>query len=138
MGQSRYLPGAMGAIGSTKSLVLKHLLDAEDFVLIVVDPRVGGVKLPENLLKAGQPVGINIGWRMAIPVPDLRIDDDGIVGTLSFKRSPFLCAFPWPSVIQVTAGDEHIVWVVKAPPEKQKDSGSPAAKKKPTHLRLVD
>jgi len=107
----------------------------------VINPLVPGVALPEYLIEAGQPVPINIGYNMAVPIPDLQIDDEGIFGTLSFNRSPFRCTFPWDSLIQVTVGDEHLVWVnaAEAPAEQQRTAErSPAAASRKPHLRLVE
>ena len=107
----------MGTIGNIKRTVIEQLLTEEDFILVVVLPSVPGVRLPDDLLKAGEPVGLNIGHKMAIPIPDLKLDEAGVTGTLSFNRLPFHCAFPWRAVVQVTADMEHMIWV--EPPVEQ-------------------
>ncbi len=102
----------MGSIGNLRRLVVEKLLETEDYFLIVVDPTGEGVLLPQQLLDTKQPVGINIGYRMAVPISDLSLDDAAICGTLSFSRSPFYCTFPWSSIVQVSVGDEHLLWAV--------------------------
>jgi hypothetical protein len=121
----------MGSIASLKRTVVEALLEKEDFFLLVVDPKQQGVVLPEYLLESGQPVGINIGRKMAIPIPDLDVDENGIQGTLSFSRTPFYCFFPWPCVVQLSAHEEHLVWVL--PQEEQTDKPQDQRPK----LRLV-
>ena len=35
---------------------------------------------------------------MAVPIPDLRVDSEGISGTLSFSRKPFKVRIPWDAI----------------------------------------
>ena len=111
-------------------------VDQEDYILLVINPMIDGVTLPSPFMEARQPVPIHIGHNMAIPIPDLEIDNEQIAGTLSFDQAPFHCIFPWPSVLQISVGDEHLVWVIPV------DSGEPPEppdedKSKKPHLRLV-
>ncbi len=131
----------MGSISSLKRQTIEQLLQMEDFILMVIMPTCEGVALPDDLMSAGEPVGINVGLKMAIPVPDLLVNDDGISGTLSFNRTPFHCTFPWRSIVQVSADQEHLIWV--EPPVDAdelgdgKDAGpEPDGEGKP-HLKLV-
>ena len=126
----------MGSIARLKYEIFDRLIEQEDFFLVVINPEAAGVDMPVDLIAAGQPVGINLGLRMAIPIPDLVIDEQGISGTLSFNRIPYFCTFPWSSVMQVSAGLEHLIWVL--PPEDVASVGptEPAASKKP-RLKLV-
>jgi len=130
----------MGSIAKLKRLALDTLLAEEDYVLLVINPLAEGVKLPPALIEAGQPVPLNIGFRMAVNVPDLEISDLGVSGTLSFNRTPHPCMLPWGAVMQISVGDEHLVWVV--PIGAQGDTSNeadadeaPEAKK--NHLKLV-
>lgn len=113
----------MGSIFELKRLAVERLLEQEDYFLLVLDPRQEGLVLPDDLLQAGQPIPINIGLRMAIPIPDLAIDDDGIRATLSFDRTPFACVIPWAAVLRLSLDDEHLVWVtppeLKEPPKRE-------------------
>ncbi len=123
-----------GPIGRLKRLVLEQLLREEDFVLVVVDPASPGVKLPTPLLEGGQPVALHLGLRMAVPVPDLLVDETGISGTLSFNRAPFHVSLPWPSLVQVSVRDEHLIWLTPSAPGLE--PRAPGSKDRP-RLRLV-
>lgn len=120
----------MGSISRIKRQVILQLLEDEDFILMLVHPQAPGVKLPDELMEATQPVGINIGWNMAIPCPDLKLGEEKISCTLSFNRTPFYCEFPWHSVMQVSVEDEHMIWIesppepVEAEPEEAQESSS--------------
>ena len=130
----------MGSIATLKQDVVTRLMEQQDFILLLINPGAPGVKLPEELLRSTHPVGINIGWRMAIPVPDLKLDQQGIRGTLSFNREPFLCHFPWASVLQVTADDEHLIWILpeaEAEPDPPDADGEPEPGPKKPALKLV-
>jgi hypothetical protein len=120
----------MGPIAKLKQQIVSQLLGELDYVLLVVDPRSPGVTLPAEVTEPGQPVGLHIGFHLAIPIPDLQLTDLGITGTLSFNRAPFHCALPWASVVQVSVGAEHLLWL--APPSE--DEPEP---KTPCKLRLV-
>lgn len=41
---------------------------------------------------------LQFGYDMMIPIPDLRLDDAGIYGTLSFDRESFHVTVPWHAV----------------------------------------
>lgn len=86
-------------------------------VYIHLDPRVARVVVPRWLSKQPQLV-LQIGLDMAIPILDLRVDDEGISGTLSFSRSPFTCTIPWEAVFGL-ADDQGrgMVWPESLPRE---------------------
>lgn len=125
----------MGAIAELKQVVVNKLLEQEDYILVVVDPSHPQVRLPEYLVEAAQPVGLNIGFEMAVPIPDLVIDDSGVQGTLSFARTPFFSFIPWEAVLQVSASEEHLVWVL--PPRELDDAPSEEPEAGRPKLRLV-
>jgi hypothetical protein len=55
---------------------------------------------------------------MPVPIPDLRLDDDGMSCTLSFNRSPFFCVVPWASVFAMVGEDGRgMVWPDDVPAE---------------------
>jgi len=82
-----------------------------------LDPRVEGVHAPQWLMKQPQLV-LQIGLDMPVAIPDLRVDDDGIYGTLSFSRTPFTCVVPWAAVFALVGDDGRgLVWPESFPLE---------------------
>ncbi|MEZ4339869.1 MAG: hypothetical protein R3B82_24880, partial [Sandaracinaceae bacterium] len=65
-------------------------------LFVHLDPRVEGVVVPDYLRSQPQLV-LQVGLGLAVPIPDLEVDDEGVFGTLSFNRSPFYCRVPWAS-----------------------------------------
>jgi len=86
-------------------------------LFIHLDPRVHDVIVPPWLKHQAQLV-LQVGLDMPIPIPDLRVDEGGIFGTLSFSRTPFACNVPWSSVFALV-GDEGrgMVWPDSMPAE---------------------
>lgn len=86
-------------------------------VFLHLDPRKDGVVVPEWLRKQPQLV-LQIGLDMPIQIPDLRVDDTGVTGSLSFNRSPCLCAVAWDAVFAVVGEDGRgMVWPESMPSE---------------------
>lgn len=86
-------------------------------VFLHLDPRKNGVVVPEWLRKQPQLV-LQIGLDMPIPIPDLRVDDAGVTGSLSFNRAPCLCVVPWDAVFAVVGEDGRgMVWPESMPSE---------------------
>jgi len=84
-----------------------------DNVKVVVAGAVPGLVLPPELLTQAEDHGVTleIGLNMPIPIPDLRLDDDGFVASLSFNRVPFKCFVPWAAVLIVGVVDQaQFVW----------------------------
>ena len=88
-----------------KRLVLETLFAEQAIVRVAVLP-LAGVRLPEELLRVGKPIVLELGLAMAAPIHDLSLDDGGITATLSFNRVPFLCWLPWGAVVAV----EETLW----------------------------
>jgi hypothetical protein len=73
--------------------------------------------VPPHLTRQPQIV-LEIGLDMPLPILDLRVDDWGVLGTLSFNRSPFTCCVPWEAVFAVVGKDGMgMVWPDSLPPE---------------------
>jgi stringent starvation protein B len=88
-------------------------------VHIHLDPRKDGVVVPAHFRKQPQLV-LEIGLNMPIPIPDLRLDEEGMTCTLSFSRQPFYCAVPWPAVFAMLGDDGRgMVWPDDVPRELQ-------------------
>ncbi len=106
-------------------------------VFVHLDPRGVGVVVPMHFKKQPRLV-LQIGLNMAVPIPDLRLDDQGLSCTLSFNRSLFHCVVPWSGIFALVGEDGRgMVWPEDVPQEiaremsPQKDEGktdgSPAA-----------
>jgi stringent starvation protein B len=86
-------------------------------VHVHLDPRSSGVVVPAWFKKQPQLV-LQVGLNMPVPIPDLRLDEEGMSCTLSFNRTPFFCVVPWPSVYAMVGDDGRgMVWPDDVPPE---------------------
>lgn len=84
---------------------------------VYLDPRAKGVVVPPQFRKEPRLI-LKIGLNMPVPIPDLRLDDDGMSCTLSFNRSPFYCIVPWQSVFAMVGEDGRgMVWPDDVPQE---------------------
>ncbi len=82
-----------------------------------LDPRQAGVLVPTRLRLQAQVV-LQVGLDMPVPIPDLRIDEEGVYGTLSFKGVPFTCFIPWGAVFALVGDDaKGMVWPAEMPAE---------------------
>jgi stringent starvation protein B len=114
----------------------------ESSMFIHLDPRRPDVLVPKGFM--GQPqLVLQVGLNMAIPIPDLHIDEAGISCTLSFSRAPFWCRIPWSAIYALVGEDGRGgVWAEDVPPEIQQQkqsapSKSPASKKPRAKLTAV-
>lgn len=86
-------------------------------LFIHLDPRLKEVTVPSWLTDRAQLV-LQVGWDMPIPIPDLRVDNHGIYGTLSFSRNPFICDIPWSAIFALVSDDGRgMVWEDNIPSE---------------------
>jgi stringent starvation protein B len=84
---------------------------------IHLDPRKPDVIVPQYFKKQPQLV-LQVGLNMAIPIPDLKVEDDAITCTLSFSRKPFWCRLPWTAVFALVGEDmKGMVWPDEVPAE---------------------
>jgi hypothetical protein len=97
-------------------------------MFIHLDPRRADVLVPKGFM--GQPqLVLQVGLNMAIPIPDLTIDEAGISCTLSFNRAPFWCRIPWHAIYALVGEDGRGgVWPEDVPPEIQQQKPSNAGK----------
>jgi stringent starvation protein B len=96
---------------------------------IHLDPRKPDVIVPPYFKKQPQLV-LQVGLNMAIPIPDLKVDDEGVSCTLSFNRKQFWCRLPWTAVFALVGEDmKGMVWPDEVPAEvaAQRDSKVPAS-----------
>lgn len=91
---------------------------SKGYLLIHLDPRVSDVEVPPDLRDQAQLV-LKVGlFGQAIPIPDLRVDDNGIFGTLSFNKIPYTCNVPWSAIFGlVDDNGKGAVWVNDMPEE---------------------
>jgi hypothetical protein len=69
-------------------------------------------------LRAQAQVVLQVGLDMPVPIPDLRVDEAGVFGTLSFKGVPFACFVPWGAVFALVGDDaKGMVWHTDMPAE---------------------
>lgn len=105
---------------SIKRAVAESLLERGS-LFIHLDPRVTGVAMPAWLRRQPQVV-LQVGLNMAIPIPDLAVDDDGIHATLSFNRTPHVCSMPWEAIFALVGDDGRgQVFPESIPPEIRRE-----------------
>jgi stringent starvation protein B len=108
-------------------------------MFVHLDPRRSGVLVPKRFHDKPQLV-LQIGLNMTIPIPDLKVDDEGITCTLSFNQAPFYCNMPWNAVYALVGEDGRgMMWPTDIPPEvvAQMQAGPQQAKEaqKPAQKR---
>lgn len=107
-------------------------------VFVHLDPRVDAVQVPKWLRRQPQLV-LQIGLDMAIPIPDLRVDERGIYGTLSFNRAPFTVLVPWEAIFALAGDDGRgMVWPDSMPPEITAEIEREAGKRAPVPATAAD
>jgi stringent starvation protein B len=108
-------------------------------IFVHLDPRQATVVVPPWFKKQPQLV-LQIGLNMPVPIPDLRLDEDGLSCTLSFNRSPFHCVVPWASVFAMVGEDGRgMVWPEDVPAEVPLSrQGQQPAAAAPTPMRALD
>lgn len=105
---------------------------------IHLDPRIESVQVPVWFKKQPQLV-LQVGLNMAVPIPDLRVTDEGLSCTLSFQRSPFLCMIPWRAVFALVGEKgQAMVWAEDVPAEVAAQAQAQKQPERPRgHLRPV-
>jgi hypothetical protein len=101
-----------------KKAVALDLLTRGD-MYIHLDPRPLGVSVPLHLRKQPELV-LQVGLNMAVAIPDLQVEDEGIVCTLSFNRRPWYCRLPWEAIYALVPEKGNPggkVWGEDVPPE---------------------
>lgn len=132
---ARYGGGVPQTMPPKKDVARALLLRGSVFVHL--DPRIEGMSVPQWLKNQPQLV-LQIGLDMPIPIPDLRVDDEGVYGTLSFQRSPFTCRVPWTGVFALVGEDGRgMVWPEDLPSEIAAEVEREVGRKEPA-LRAVE
>ena len=119
-GSAGYRKVVVGNIETTGQPPKKDVAQAlilRGSVFVHLDPRVEGVEVPRWLGTDSQLV-LQFGLDLPLPIPDLRIDDAGIFGTLSFNRTPFACSVPHEAIFAITDEEGRgILWKEDMPAE---------------------
>jgi len=93
-----------------------------------LDPRLEQVLVPKHFLDQPQLV-LQVGLNMAVKIPDLEVDEEGITCTLSFNRTPFWCRLPWTAVFALVGEDGRgMVWPDDVPGELAAQARRPSLK----------
>lgn len=93
-----------------------------------LDPRREQVLVPKHFLDQPQLV-LQVGLNMAVKIPDLEVDEEGITCTLSFNRTPFWCRLPWSAVFALVGEDGRgMVWPDDVPSELAAQARRPSLK----------
>jgi stringent starvation protein B len=88
----------------------------EGWVSIHLDARREGVEVPDEFA-VNRHLVLQYGQSMPIPIPDLKVDDDGITATLSFSRTPHRTFVPWAAVYIVACNDGRGILYYEDVPE---------------------
>ncbi|MEM9727785.1 MAG: hypothetical protein AAF997_04315 [Myxococcota bacterium] len=113
--------------------VARYLL-SQGSVFVHLDPRDVGVVVPQWYREEPQLV-LQIGLNMPVPIPDLRVDEEGVYGTLSFNRSPFTCRVDWDAVFALAGDDGRgMVWPDSMPQEISEEIEREAGRGDPPEL----
>lgn len=103
-------------MGQNKLDVARALL-RDTTIFVHFDARRPGVLVPSHISHMSRAT-LQFGLNMAVPIPDLAMNDDAISGTLSFSRVPIFCKVPWSSVFAITAEDKRgMIWKEDMPTE---------------------
>lgn len=95
--------------------VAERLL-AEGTIFVRLNPRGAHVVVPP-WFKHQDDLALSFGLNMPIPIPDLRVDQDGIFGTLRFSGTSYVCFVPWSAVFCITGDSGRgMVWFEDMPP----------------------
>jgi stringent starvation protein B len=123
---------------SPAKLDVARLLMTQGNVFVHLDPRTEGVVVPQWYRNEPQLV-LQVGFEMPVPIPDLRIDEDGLYGTLSFNRSPFTCMVTWDAVFALAGDDGRgMVWPESMPLEISQEIEREAGRKPPPELVPIE
>ena len=101
-------------------------------MFVHLDPRRPGVPIPPRFRDKPQLV-LQIGLNMFVPIPDLKVDEEGITCTMAFDRAPFWWGKPWDAVYAVVGEDGRgMMWPNDIPPEVVAQMQNPQQQPKET------
>lgn len=105
---------------------------------LVLDPTDERVIVPSGH-RGTSVLVLTIGYGLAVPIPDLTVNMDGVSGTLSFSRRPFYCYIPWSAVHHIIDNVIGLSDTGARPVSNSPTAETPAEIKarKRAHLKLV-
>jgi stringent starvation protein B len=128
-------------------------LMAEGPVLVHIDARHEEASVPDRFCDDAKLV-LRFGYGLSPAIADLRLDDDGLSGTLTFGGVPHHCVLPWASIYAVVSEVDQrgMVWPDDVPgvvleqmaqrsPAPEPPASAPSAappRRGAPHLKLVD
>ena len=93
-----------------------------------ISTRVSPACSSQRGLRLQAQVVLQVGLDMPVPIPDLRVDEEGVFGTLSFKGVPFTCFVPWGAVFALVGEDaKGMVWSRRCRPRSPASSSAKRA-----------
>ncbi len=99
-----------------KKQVLLEALDAAPTVMLHLDARREGVKVPD-VHRSNYALALRVGYMLSPPI-NLSCGDEFVTCTLSFNRTPFYCELPWDAIYAIACDDGRAaVWPDDIPPE---------------------
>lgn len=112
-----------------KRAQLERLLQ-KGAVMVFVDARLKAVLVPEAH-KANPRLPLNLDY--AFGLPDFKVMETHVEGSLSFNQSPFFCVLPFDSIYMMTSPitGETVVFPENLPRDLK-------VQKKETHLSLIN
>jgi stringent starvation protein B len=93
----------MPRVQPDKSALARAILDdaaESDGVMVMLDARRPGVIVPPEHATNRELI-LQLGRQLATPIPDLKIDSEGISGTLTFDQRPFFVKVPWKAIYAI-------------------------------------
>lgn len=95
----------------------KKILDV-GALYIELDARKPGSTVPPKY-EVSRRLVLVVGYDLPKPIPDLKVDEKGVSGTLSFKKKPFFVNIPWDVVHGMQDEDRTSSWYWKedVPPD---------------------
>lgn len=116
----------MTAPDQDKRQIIETFLARGANLFIQLDPRHPDAQVPAKF-RTEFILTLEIGYNMAIPIPDLDIADDGIGATLSFNRQPHWVFVPWAALFAAKGALGSALWPSSVPVELRPGAAAPVA-----------
>ncbi len=91
----------MNSRDAEKGKLVQQYLEADEVVLIHMDPRPANVVVPDHF-KAAPVLRLNVAGHYVVPDTVIRLDEVGIHMRLMFGDHAFPCSIPWGAVYAIT------------------------------------